>query len=48
MNKEIEQAAMMGAVAAAYAVEQYGTQEHGYMFNEFASRYKDNFGELIS
>ena len=46
MNKTIEQAARLGAVAAAYAVEKYGTQEHVYTFGEFASRYKQNFGEL--
>jgi len=45
-DRGIEQAAMMGAVAAAYAVEKYGTQEHSYTFEEFASRYRDNFGEL--
>jgi adenosine kinase len=46
MNKGIETAARMGAVAAAFAVEKYGTQEHAYTFDEFASRYKQNFGEL--
>jgi adenosine kinase len=46
MNLEIGQAAMMGAVAAAYAVEKYGTQEHGYTYEEFAARYRQNFGEL--
>jgi len=48
MDRSIEQAAMMGAVAAAYAVEKYGTQEHGFTFDEFTSRFKDNFGELTS
>ncbi|HYQ48774.1 MAG TPA: carbohydrate kinase family protein [Thermodesulfovibrionales bacterium] len=46
MNRDMEASAMMGAVAAAYAVEQYGTQEHSYTFEEFLSRYRDNFGEL--
>lgn len=46
MDRGIERSAMMGAVAAAYAVEKYGTQEHSYTFEEFVSRYRENFGEL--
>jgi adenosine kinase len=34
----------MGSVAAAYAVEQYGTQSHDYTRAEFDRRYADNFG----
>jgi hypothetical protein len=36
----------MGSVAAAYAIEAYGTQEHRYSFEAFVERYKDNFGEM--
>lgn len=42
----LEQAGKIGAVAAAYAVEQYGTQEHVYTIEEFKKRYQDEFGEL--
>lgn len=33
-----------GAVAAAYAVEQRGTQTHAFTQDEFNRRYEDNFG----
>ena len=45
-GKGIETAARMGAVASAYAIEKYGTQEHHYTYNEFTERYKTNFGDL--
>lgn len=45
-GKGIEAAARIGAVAAAYAVEKYGTQEHHYTYEEFAERYRRNFGEM--
>ena len=46
MNKNIEDSAKIGAVAAAYAVEKYGTQEHAYSYKEFTERYQQNFGPL--
>lgn len=46
LGKNIEDAAKIGAVAAAYAVENYGTQEHCYSFEEFSERYQQNFGML--
>ena len=33
----------MGSVAAAYAVENYGTMEHSYSKNEFWKRYNENY-----
>ncbi len=45
-GRDIETAAKMGAVAASYAIEKYGTQDHRYTYEEFAERYKSNFGEL--
>lgn len=45
-GRDIEAAAKMGAVAAAYAVEHYGTQEHHYSYADFLDRYKGNFGAL--
>ena len=46
MNKNVEDSAKIGAVAAAYAVEKYGTQEHAYSYEEFTERYQQNFGVL--
>lgn len=37
----------MGAIAAVYAVEQLGTQEHTYTQNDFAERYKQTYGSLL-
>ena len=46
LGKNIETAARMGAVAATYAIEKYGTQEHHYTYEDFIARYRLNFGEL--
>lgn len=46
LGRDIETAARMGAVAATYAIENYGTQEHHYTYEDFTARYKMNFGEL--
>lgn len=46
MGKDIGKAAKIGAVAAAYAVEKYGTQEHSYTYEDFSKRYRENFGQL--
>ena len=46
MGKDLETGAMMGAVAAVYAIEKYGTQEHHYTYEEFNKRYRSNFGEM--
>jgi len=45
-GKDIETFGKIGSVAAAYAVEAYGTQEHRYTYDEFNERYRENFGEL--
>jgi adenosine kinase len=46
IGRDIEASARIGAVAAAYAVEKYGTQEHSYSFAEFSARYEKDFGQL--
>jgi adenosine kinase len=46
MGKDLETGARMGAVAAVYAIEKYGTQEHQYTYEEFNERYRSNFGEM--
>jgi adenosine kinase len=45
-GRDIQTAAKMGAVAAVYAIEKYGTQEHGFTYEGFMNRYCTNFGEL--
>lgn len=38
----------MGAVAAVYTVEKYGTVTHQYTKNEFMKRYEDNYRERLA
>ena len=45
-GRDIETSAKMGTVAATFAIEKYGTQEHHYTYEDFIERYKSNFGEL--
>ncbi len=45
-DKDLETSAKMGAIAGAYAVEKYGTQEHRFSFSDFMQRYRENFGKL--
>ncbi len=47
MGKDIETSAKIGAVCAAYAIERYGTQEHSFSYNEFLTRYRNNFGDTL-
>lgn len=42
-GKDIEISAKLGAVAATYAIEQYGTQEHYFTIKEFIERYNENY-----
>jgi adenosine kinase len=44
-GKSLKEAALIGAVCASYAVEQYGTQEHRFSEEEFWDRYQANFGQ---
>ena len=46
LGKDIQTSAKIGAVAAAYAVEKYGTQEHQFVYEDFLGRYRENFGEM--
>ncbi len=45
-GRDIVTAAKMGSVAAAYAVERYGTQEHSYSYEDFLERCRAAFGEI--
>lgn len=44
---DLQVCGQMGSVASAYAVENYGSQEHKYTKKEFETRYRQNFGSLI-
>jgi adenosine kinase len=46
-GKDIETAAKIGAVAATYAIEKYGTQEHHFTYTDFSERYRVNFGQTL-
>ncbi|PKL52612.1 MAG: carbohydrate kinase family protein [Nitrospira bacterium HGW-Nitrospira-1] len=46
MGRDLQTAAKMGAVSATYAIEKYGTQEHCFTYEDFAERYRQNFGVL--
>jgi len=45
MGKGLVEAAQIGAVCAAYAVECYGTQEHFFTQEEFWARHRAHFGQ---
>lgn len=45
-GRDIQTSAKMGAVSATYAIENHGTQEHSFTYQEFVERYRSNFGEL--
>ena len=44
---DLQTCGQMGSVSSAYAVENYGSQEHKYTKKEFENRYRQNFGSLI-
>ena len=46
MGKTPVEAAKLGSVSAAYAVEKHGTQEHHFTWDAFAARYASVFGEI--
>lgn len=46
-NFDLKTSAQMGSVAAAYAVENYGTQEYSYSLTEFKNRYRLNYKNLL-
>lgn len=47
-NWPIEQSGRVGALAATYAIEQYGTQQHSFSKAQFAKRYYQSFKEKIT
>jgi adenosine kinase len=38
----------MGSLAATYVLEQPGTQNHSYTWDEFVARYRESFGSAIA
>jgi adenosine kinase len=46
MEKTVVEAARLGSVCAAYAVECKGTQEHRFTLEEFTKRYEASFGPM--
>lgn len=44
---DITTAAQMGSVAASYAVEKYGAQEHSYTIADFKTRYRQTYKTLL-
>lgn len=45
-GKDIQICGQMGSIAAAYAIENYGTMKHSYSVIEFWKRYEQNYGSL--
>lgn len=45
LGRDLVSAARLGVVCAAYAVEQYGTQEHYFSQDAFWARYEATFGK---
>jgi adenosine kinase len=48
LGRDWEEACRLGSVAAAYAVEHYGTQEHELTWNDFLARYSESYGPLAA
>lgn len=44
---DLKTSAQIGATAACYVVEKYGTTSHTFTLEEFTRRYKENFGEEL-
>ncbi|MBI4080245.1 MAG: carbohydrate kinase family protein [Candidatus Levybacteria bacterium] len=44
---DLKTCGQIGATAATYTIENYGTQQHAFTLNEFKKRYTDTFGESL-
>lgn len=44
---DLETCGRMGSVAAVYAVEHYGTQNHDFVLADFEKRYKETYGTEV-
>ncbi|MFA4830842.1 MAG: carbohydrate kinase family protein [Patescibacteria group bacterium] len=45
---DLKTCGQVGSVAATYAVENYGTQNHRFTLKEFEGRYRETYGETIN
>jgi len=46
-NYDLKTCGQMGSIAASYAVEHYGTQEHFYSLEDFKKRYRKNYKDVL-
>ena len=46
-NFDLKTSGQIGALAAVYAIENYGTQEHSYTLGEFKNRYRQAYGSML-
>ncbi|MDE2589631.1 MAG: carbohydrate kinase family protein [Patescibacteria group bacterium] len=46
-NFDLQTCGQMGSVAASFAIEEYGTQEHRFSPQKFIQRYRQAFGSVI-
>jgi len=44
---DLQTAGQMGAVAASFAIEYYGSQEHKFTIKEFKNRYRQTYNSLL-
>ena len=44
---DVQTSGQMGSVAASFALEKYGTQEHTFTQKQFIDRYQQSFGRII-
>lgn len=47
-NLPFKTCGQIGSVAASYAIETYGTQEHAFTMEEFGERYEKTYGEKLA
>ena len=48
LNLDLKTCGQMGAVAAAYTVEKYGTTTHRFTKRKFCKRFKENFKKKLN
>lgn len=46
-NLDLTTCGQMGSIAASFAIERYGTQEHSFTIEQFKKRYLQSFGKAI-
>lgn len=46
-NLDLQTCGQMGSVAAVYAIEKYGTQEHVFTLEKFKKRYSETYNEVL-